>query len=208
MDGLVLDTEKSYFIAWQKTAQAMGYEFSEHFCLSLSGLHYQAVEQRIQAYCGTSFDCREFARLSGFYWRETVTQQGIAVKKGFFSMLAVLQKRQIPYCLATNSRKTNAQECLQFAGLEKTFPVIVSRDCVTKGKPSPEIFFKAATLLQVKISECLILEDSSTGISAAAKTPAHSVFIPSVVPPDLVAVKQADFIFDDLMLLAAVIEKH
>ncbi len=205
MDGLVLDTESSYFIAWQKAAQAMGYELSEDFCRSLSGLHYQAVEQRIQAHCGTLFNCHEFARLSGIYWRETVMQQGISVKKGFFSIHAAIQKRQIPYCLATNSRKNNTQECLRFAGLEKTFTVIVSRDCVTKGKPSPEIFFKAAELLTVPISECLILEDSAIGIEAAMQTPAYPIYIPSEATFDQDVATKAAFVCNDLQMLAEMI---
>lgn len=205
MDGLVLDTEGTYFIAWQKAVQAMGYDISDDFCLTLSGLHYQAVEQQILAYCGESFDLQEFTRLSSIYWRDIVWQQGIVVKKGFFQLLSVLQKQQIPYCLATNSHKINAQECLQFSGLETTFPLIVSRDCVDHGKPSPEIFFKAAKLLDVSMSECLILEDSATGIAAAYQTPARSVYIPSVVPADQTAVEQADFVFEDLQAVAEII---
>jgi beta-phosphoglucomutase-like phosphatase (HAD superfamily) len=112
MDGLVLDTEGTYFIAWQKAAHSMGHDISDGFCLSLSGLQYQVVEQRLQACCGEYFDLQEFGRLSGIFWRDTVTQHGIAVKKGFFQLLSVIQKQQIPYCLATNSRKINAQECL------------------------------------------------------------------------------------------------
>ena len=50
------------------------------------------------------------------------------------------------------------------------------------------------------------MEDSATGISAAAQTPAHSVFIPSVLPVDQLAVEQADFVFDDLQALAEIIK--
>ncbi|OYV22325.1 MAG: HAD-superfamily hydrolase, partial [Methylococcaceae bacterium NSO1] len=47
MDGLVLDTETTYFVAWQQAAKAMGYALSETFCLSLSGLHYKDVELKL-----------------------------------------------------------------------------------------------------------------------------------------------------------------
>ena len=49
MDGLVLDTETTYFVAWQQAAKAMGYVLSESFCLSLSGLHYKDIEPKLMA---------------------------------------------------------------------------------------------------------------------------------------------------------------
>ena len=72
MDGLVLDTEATYLIAWQQAAKEMGYGLSEAFCRSLSGLHYQDVELKLTAYCGAELNMPIFNRLSGVFWREYV----------------------------------------------------------------------------------------------------------------------------------------
>ncbi len=203
LDGLVLDTESSYFKAWQQAAQSLNYTLTDQFCLSLSGMHYQAVEQKILEYCGKNFDLEKFARISGIHWRKAVSREGISVKKGFYELLSVIQKRHIPYCLATNSRKHYAQDCLGYAGLDTAFPLLVSRDCVANGKPSPEIFFKAAELLNIPIENCLILEDSAIGIAAANQTPACSILIPS---SDSAATEHADFVFTDLLALTEIIK--
>lgn len=205
MDGLVLDTETTYCHAWKQAATEMGYEFSEQFCLSMSGLHSNDVERKLFERCGKEFDIAEFGRLSGQYWRKHVTQLGIPVKKGFFNVLDILKNHNIVYCLATNSRRTNALECLKLANITDVFSVIVSRDEVNQGKPAPEIFLLAADILNTPISKCLIVEDSATGITAAINAKAPSVFVPSVLPYDENSAKNADFLVTDLDELAEII---
>ncbi len=202
LDGLVIDSERSYFAAWQMAAQKMGYELSDSFCQSLSGLSWPLVEQKIQSRLGDDFDGTEFARLSGHFWREHVQEKGIGVKEGFFELLEIIRMRQIPYSLATNSSSQNARECLVWAGLENIFPCLVGKDQVKRGKPAPDVFIKAAELIQLSLEKCMILEDSLTGVMAASQTGAKTVFIPSVQPPDDDAVQLADYRFASLKDLA------
>jgi beta-phosphoglucomutase-like phosphatase (HAD superfamily) len=201
MDGLVLDTESTYSIAWQQAASAMGYDFSEDFCLSLSGLHYPDIELKLLAYCGAEFNLQTFNRLSGECWRDHVNIHGINIKHGFAGLLDLLIKQNIPCCLATNSRTVNALECLELAGIKDVFSIIISRDHVQNGKPEPDIFLKAAELMQVDISRCLVLEDSHAGIVAASRAGAVSVFIPSIAQVDPLTVELCNLMMDDLVQL-------
>lgn len=205
MDGLVLDTESTYFIAWQQAARVMGHDLSDDFCLTLSGLHYKDIELKLIGYCGADFDLQTFNRLSGDCWRDHVNVQGIKIKRGFTGLLELLNLQKIPYCLATNSLAANALECLELAGIEEVFSIIVSRDQVRHGKPEPDIFLKAAELLQVDIKRCLVVEDSHAGILAASKAGAVSAFIPSIAPVNPLTVELCDFMVGDLAQLAAVI---
>lgn len=198
MDGLVLDTESTYFAAWQQTAKVMGYSLSDAFCLSLSGLHYKDIELKLLACCGAEFNLDTFARLSGIFWREQVNAHGIKIKHGFAELLEFIVQQQIPYCLATNSSAVNAVECLEFAGIREIFSIIITRDDVEHGKPAPDIFLKAAELLQVPISRCLVLEDSYAGIEAASRAGAFSVLIPSTDPVDPMAIALCDRMMIDL----------
>jgi beta-phosphoglucomutase len=198
MDGLVLDTESTYVIAWQQAAKEMGYTLSEPFCLSLSGLHYKDIELKLMAYCGADFNLQAFNQLSGFYWHEHVNTNGINIKHGFIDLLEFIVQQQIPYCLATNSRAINAYECLELAGIQAVFSTIITRDDVRHGKPKPDIFLKAAELLQVPISQCLVLEDSYAGIAAASRAGAFSVFVPSTEPVDPLALELCDMMITDL----------
>lgn len=205
MDGLVLDTESTYMIAWQQAAHAMGYNFSEDYCPSLSGLHYQDVELKLIEYCGAEFDLQVFKRLSGDFWREYVAAHGIQIKHGFTGLLELLNRQNMPYCLATNSLEVNALECLDLAGIKGVFPIVVTRDHVRYGKPEPDIFLKAAELLQVDISRCLVLEDSHAGIVAASRAGAVSAFIPSTAQVDPSTVELCDLMSSDLAKLMDII---
>lgn len=188
MDGLVLDTESTYCLAWQKAAVAMGRDLSDAFCASLSGLHYRDVEQKLLTACGADFDLQMFHDTAGTLWREHVSTQGIAIQPGFTELLDAIIQRQLPYCLATNSRAANAFECLELAGLTGVFPTVITRDDVECGKPAPDIFLTAAAAMQVDIRRCFVLEDSYTGIIAAARAGAFSVYVPSITPADPEAV--------------------
>ncbi len=179
MDGLVLDTEPTYFIAWQQAAKNMGYELSASFCESLSGLHYQTITEQLRSYCGADFNLQRFNELSGRCWHEQVNRYGINVQPGFNELIKTLEQQQIHYCLATNSSAINAKECLAFANLTDTFTTIISRDDVLNGKPEPDIFLKAAECLNVPIHQCLVLEDSHAGILAAKRAGAYTAWIPS-----------------------------
>jgi beta-phosphoglucomutase-like phosphatase (HAD superfamily) len=199
MDGLVLDTEVTYFAAWQQAAKKMGYEFSDVFCQSFSGLHYMDIEQKLISVCGADFNLPAFNRLSGFFWREHVYDHGINIKQGFNQLLEFIVQQQIPYCLATNSLATNAYECLELAGIRQAFSIIITRDDVEHGKPSPDIFLKAAELLNVRANKCLVLEDSYSGIEAASRAGTFSIYVPSTEPVDHLALELCDVTMPDLV---------
>jgi beta-phosphoglucomutase len=166
--------------------------------LSLTGLHYKVIEQKLMALCGADFNLQAFNQLSGIFWREHVNAHGINIKHGFTQLLEFIEQQQIPYCLATNSRAINAYECLAFAGIKDVFSTVITRDDVRHGKPDPAIFLKAAELLQVPISHCLVLEDSHAGIAAASRAGTFSVFVPSTEPVDPLTVELCDVMMNDL----------
>ncbi len=202
LDGLVLDTESTYFQAWQSAAAEIGFELDQAFCNSLSGHSGHGVRQRLQTHYGPAFDTVAFQRLSGVYWHAHVRQHGIAVKTGFFALLAVLRDKGLAYALATNSRLSDARHCLAFAGLHEVFSCIVAGDDVVNAKPAPDIFLRAATDLAYPISRCLVLEDSAIGVRAAKAAGATCILVPSLRPVDSTAAEQADYIMDDLQQVA------
>ena len=198
MDGLVLDTESTYCTAWQKASADMGQPFTPAFCLSMSGLHSHDIEKKLIDFCPSVFDLNHFFNLSSRYWRNSVYQHGIPIKKGFFNLLSTIQANNVDFCLATNSRKINALECLALAGLKQTFSPIITRDDVHQGKPAADIFLKAAQLMNKPSNQCIVIEDSLTGIQAAVNAKMSSIYIPSVLPADCTATALADLLLSDL----------
>lgn len=206
MDGLVLDTESTYFAAWQLAADLMGKPLSTEFFKSLSGMHYTHIQQKLLLACGNDFDLKAFHQIGGHIWRTNVSVEGIQIKPGVTELLAYLIEKQIPYCLATNSLAVNTRECLELAGLTDKFSIAITRDDVKHGKPEPDVFLKAAQTLKTPIHKCMILEDSATGIEAAVRSGAFSVFIPSTEWVDPEASQQCDFMFKDLHEVLSVLK--
>lgn len=201
MDGLVLDTETTFCIAWRQAARTMGHELSMPFCRSLAGLHYHDIELRLMAFCGADFNLEVFNYTAGNCWRDYVNAHGIKIKRGFTRLLEGIVQQQIPYCLATNSRAVNAYECLELAGIAGVFSSIITRDDVHYGKPEPDIFLKAAEMLGVDINRCMVIEDSHAGIVAASRAGAFSVFVPSIFPVDPLTVELCNLKVNDLACL-------
>ena len=72
-----------------------------------------------------------------------------------------------PLAVASGGCRENVHRTLEVIGLKPLFQVIVTREDVVQSKPSPEIFLLAASKLGVEAGECLVYEDSITGIEAA-----------------------------------------
>lgn len=202
MDGLVLDSETGYFLAWQQAAEQMGYSLDKTFCSALSGAHGPEISRRLLAHFGRDFALEQFYQLSGRYWREQVQCSGIPVKHGFYQVLQWLIDLRIPYGLATNSRRADAELCLSRAGLAGVFEHVVTREDVARPKPAADIFLKAAEVLQLPPRMCLVLEDSPIGVRAAAAADCACLFIPSVLPADSEASRLANGVMPDLLAVA------
>ena len=202
MDGLVLDSETGYFTAWQQAACDMGCSLDDAFCTSLSGAHGPVISRRLTAHFGADFDIQRFYALSSQCWREQVQQQGIPVKAGFFELMQRIREMKLPFCLATNSRRQDAEQCLSYAGLAGVFSCMITRDDVKNPKPAPDVFLKAADALGFASNDCLVLEDSPVGVVAAIAAKCPCIFVPSCLPADKQAMRQAHRVLADLKQVA------
>ena len=68
--------------------------------------------------------------------------------------------------LATMSHEKEATKVIETLGIRDQLDLILTRDDVEKGKPDPEIYLKAASLIKTRSEECLVIEDSVNGIRA------------------------------------------
>ena len=177
MDGLVLDSEPTFQRAWQQAADELGFPLDDASCRSFSGRQYADIEAAIMQRFGAGFPLRAFRERSADCWRRHVEAFGIKTKPGFNRLVELLRRRRIPFCLATNSDRRNALECLRLAGVQGFFNEIVSRDQVLRGKPAPDLFLEAAKRLNAAPGECLVLEDSAIGIDAARRAGAIPLLV-------------------------------
>lgn len=167
MDGLVLDSEKTYVTAWQRAAKELGKALQTEVAEGLFGRHADDVARLLGEALGPDFDRGAFFEVAERHWFEVLAEEGIQRMPGIEALLDHLRAFRIPFALATNSDAHYAERCLAAANLQGAFEVFVSRDQVRAGKPAPDLFLKAAERLGIPPSRCLVLEDSETGLMAA-----------------------------------------
>jgi HAD superfamily hydrolase (TIGR01509 family) len=87
--------------------------------------------------------------------------------EGLRDFLEVLQEKKIPLAVASNAPIENISFTLDGGNIAPFFDVLVWADLVERPKPHPDIYLKTSSMLGFEPSECLVIEDSPTGIRAA-----------------------------------------
>jgi beta-phosphoglucomutase len=87
--------------------------------------------------------------------------------KGLQDLLNALQAQDIPTGVASNAPKINVDFALDNGNIRAFFQAVVYADLVERPKPFPDIYLKTASLLGRQPQNCVVFEDSLTGISAA-----------------------------------------
>ena len=108
---------------------------------------------------------------------QLITEKGKA-KKGLFELLDFLTKNNFNIALATSSSKPIIDAVFNRLNIASYFKVVCSADDEEYGKPHPAIYLKAAKLLKVPTGNCLVLEDSVTGLIAAKAASINTIVIP------------------------------
>jgi HAD superfamily hydrolase (TIGR01509 family) len=111
-----------------------------------------------------------------------------------------------PLGLASSSPRRLIEVVLRAAGLADAFSAVVSTEELSRGKPAPDVYLEAARRLGVEPHRCVAVEDSSSGLRAAAAAGMRVVAIPNRrYPPDPEALGLADVSLPDIASLTAAI---
>ena len=97
---------------------------------------------------------------------------------GLFELLDHIEAKGLPKGVATSSPRDYLEHMLGRFDLQPRFPVTLTAEDVTHGKPHPEIYLTAAQRLGVEPAEMLVLEDSHAGTKAGVAAGAYVVSIP------------------------------
>ena len=104
-----------------------------------------------------------------------------------------------PVAIASSSHRRVIEAAIDALDLHHAFGAVVSSDDVRRGKPEPDVYLRAATLLGVPAARCVVIEDSLNGVKAARAAGAFVVLVPNPsVPPAGDARERADLVLDRL----------
>ncbi len=198
LDGTLVQTEILKAISYAKAAVELGQgDFTEQDVIDVFqevvGLSRQEVAQNLLKRFGLENKASD--KMSE-YDVLTPWQAFLQIRMGVYeSMLAdplTIMKHRCPYNLdlliwarqnkyktglASMSHCLQANRVLRILDILYEFDFIATRDDVNNGKPDPEIYLLTARALNLKPSECLVIEDSPSGVKAALKAGAGCIAI-------------------------------
>lgn len=181
LDGVLADTAKYHYIAWKQLVVEIGITIDEVFNEQLKGISRQESLERILEHGGKR---GEFSEEALAELAEKKNQHYVELLKeltpedalpGVREFLAEAREHKIPCTVASASK--NAPFILDKLALSNYFVGIVDPTSLTKGKPDPEIFVKAAELMKLQPSEVVGFEDAQAGIDGIKGSGMYAVGI-------------------------------
>ncbi len=194
LDGVIVDTAKYHFLAWQNLANSLGISFSEEQNEQLKGVSRVRSLEKILEWGNKTISEEEFTRLMHDKNEEYLNY----ISKMNVSEILPDVPRVLDYlmskdqAIALGSASKNARIILEKVELKDKFHTIVDGTNVSKAKPDPEVFLIGAQQLGVSPEDCIVFEDSVAGVQAANTANMISIGIGN---PEVL--HEADYVFKD-----------
>jgi HAD superfamily hydrolase (TIGR01509 family) len=182
LDGVILDSERPIRDAVIEVVAALGFEMPEDFYGTMIGVPGPECDAMVRRFYGDSFPFDAYVEASNARIADAL-RAGIALKSGVREILVHLQGRPLPLAIATSSSRPYVERQLLANDLHSFFATVATRNDVSRGKPHPDLFLKAAADLGVAPARCLVLEDSHNGVRAAHAAGCVPVMVPDLLPP-------------------------
>lgn len=198
LDGVIVDTAKYHFLAWQKIASELGIEFTPEHNEHLKGVSrvrsLDIILELGKINASQEDKNKWLIQKNEDYLSYLVNMNQSEVLEGVLPILQFLKdKNQL---IALGSASKNARPILEKTEIIHYFDAIVDGNDVTNAKPDPEVFLQAAKLLNVNPEDAIVFEDSVAGIQAANIANMTSVGI-----GEESILNEAKFIFKDFTFM-------
>jgi beta-phosphoglucomutase family hydrolase len=166
MDGVIVDSAQVHFRAWRSIFHSRNVGFTYEDFRHTFGQRNDNIITTILGKKVAPELVATIAREKEERFRSLVEEE-LEPFPGAIELIQSLNRAKFPLALASSAPMQNIELILDKLGLKKCFPVIVSSEEVSKGKPDPEIFLTAAKRLNVEPGDCLVIEDAVAGVTAA-----------------------------------------
>lgn len=195
MDGVLVDSNPTHKIALQQFCKQHGYALTE-----------QQLREKIYGRTNRDWLLNLFGDLSDETIRHYADEKeslfralyhDIKPVEGLISFLEKIKTLGIPCCIATSAPRANVDFTLLHTGMGRYFSVILDDSFVSQGKPDPEIYLKSAAALGREPAQCVVIEDSLSGVEAARRAGCKVVGITTTHTADELA--ETDLIIDNFV---------
>lgn len=169
LDGVIVFTDKYHYQAWKNLADKFGVYFDEKINNRLRGVsRAESLDIILERYEGTLTDGEKaaLAEEKNNTYRlllNSMTTNDVALE----TRDTLRELRRLGFKLAIGSSSKNAGFILEKVRLSDMFDAVSDGNNITRAKPNPEVFLKAAEMLDVRPNDCAVVEDARAGIDAA-----------------------------------------
>lgn len=169
LDGVIVDTAKYHFLAWQKLAKNIGIDFTHEHNEQLKGVSRVRSLEIILGIGGVTATPEEketwLVQKNEDYLEYIGNMNESEILPGVIQVLQYLKENGQPIALGSASK--NARIILDKVNITNYFDAIVDGNDVTNAKPDPEVFIQAAKKLNMPAEGAVVFEDSVAGVQAA-----------------------------------------
>ena len=166
-DGVVIDSSIQHERSWEMLAEEVGKPLpTDHFTQGFGKRNAVIIPEII----GWTNDMEEIDRLGRRkeeLYRELVKSEGIKALPGVRELLEELKMAGIPCVVGTSTERENLRLAFDLLELGAFFLGSTCSEDVSRGKPDPEVFLKAAEKTGLPPARCFVIEDTSHGVEAA-----------------------------------------
>lgn len=169
LDGVIVDTAKYHYLAWKKIANELGIDFTHEHNELLKGVS-RVRSLDIILELGNINASQEdknkwLIQKNEDYLSYLVDMDESEILPGVMPVLKYLKTNNQKIALGSASK--NARPILEKTGILDYFDAIVDGNDVSNAKPDPEVFVRAAQLLNASNEDSIVFEDSVAGVQAA-----------------------------------------
>ncbi len=184
MDGLIFDTEKLLMKFWIEASEFYGFKMKKEHVLGIRSLSAKLAAPKLHGIFGKDFNFEAVRNKRISLMNSYIAENGIDKKYGIDELLQYLSKNKYKRAIATSTDYERTKMYLESSSLFNQFDEIICGPMVPNSKPAPDIYLKAAEALNLNPEDCMALEDSPNGITAAYSAGCIPVMIPDLSEPD------------------------
>lgn len=169
LDGVICFTDEYHYLAWKQMADSMGVYFDREINNRLRGVsRMESLEIVLERYEGPALPAErkaELAAMKNDIYRESLAQMSPAdLSDEVKATLDGLRAKGLKLAIGSSSK--NTPFILGQLGLGDYFDAVSDGNNITRSKPDPEVFLKAAEMLGLDAAVCLVVEDAVSGAQA------------------------------------------
>ena len=195
LDGVIVDSEPLSIKTWKQALEDYNYKITEQEIRGYIGHSNAHIENALYEKYGANFQYEEIFAHKSDLFKDMIKRGKLMTKEGVKEVISFLHSKNIKICVASSTPRKDVVARLVAVDLLEQFEFILGGDDVQSPKPSPDLFLKAAELLNVQPEECLVVEDSNAGVEAAVKAGMRVCLVVDLITPTKDSIAKAEGYF-------------